>query len=114
MTRAMERWRLYQIQTVESRARICPPFRILGTQPAQEPHDLAVPPHPSRKSAEIRQRLLSGAVRPEQPHPLVGAVGIWPVGLDCDQVESALSDQGAGEVGANPIELQRAMRGFAN
>ena len=54
-----------QIQAVESRARIRTAFRILGTQPAKEPHDLTVPPHPPRKSSEISERVLSGAVGPD-------------------------------------------------
>ena len=101
-----------QVQTVESRAPVLRPFRILRAQPAQEPHDLTVPPHPARKSREIRERVLSGVVSPEQPNPLIAAVRVGPVRFGCDQIESALSDQGTRKVGANPIELQRSMCGF--
>jgi hypothetical protein len=45
---------------------------------------------------------------------LIGSVRIWPVGLNCDEVESALSDQRAGEISADPIELERSMGGFAD
>ncbi len=44
----------------------------------------------------------------------VDAIGVGPVGLDGDGVESLLTDQALGDLRPFPIELVRAVRGLAD
>jgi len=85
---------------------------VVRAQPFHERQELAVPPHPGRKPLEIGERLRA-VIRAFVLHVAIDAPGIGPVTLDGEGVESVVGDQRLRDLRTHPVELRRAVRGFA-
>ena len=103
-----------QIQAVKPRAAA----RLLALVPAAEPvderHHHVVAPHPARKPDEVAKRFACGPVAARQADPSVDAVGVGPIGLHGQEVESAARDQRACDLRTSLIELMGAVRRFTD
>lgn len=101
-----------EIQTIEPGMHDSGPRGIVRMQPADEGAHIGIAPHPRRKTLEVAE----GIVKPIialAADMAVEPVGIGPVGLHRDRIETMLDDQPAGDVRTHRIELVRAMAGFA-
>ncbi len=101
-----------EVETVETDLRR--PVRICGPQPFDEFLDDGVAPHPLRESPKRVERLGRRAVFTHGADVPVDAVGVGPVALDGDRLESLLLDESSGHVGPSRVELVRAVAGLAD
>ncbi len=103
-----------EIQAVEPRAacRLLP--LVPAAQPVDESHHHVVAPHPAGKPDEVAKRVACRRVTARQTDPAVHAIGVGPVGLDGDEIETGALDQRARDLRARLIELVRAVRRFAD
>ena len=83
-------------------------------QPSDEVEHVGVAPHPGREALESAERIDRLGVIVCAANVPVDSVGIRPIALDADGVESLLNDQPFGELRPHGIELVRAVRRLAD
>ena len=103
-----------QIQPVEAGSRRGRARAIVRMQPVEEFDHVAIAPHPPRKSREISEGRLGIGIVTRMPDPAIDPIGIRPIGFDGDNVEPLFRDQCLRQLGAGPVKLVRAVRGFTD
>ena len=83
-------------------------------QPADKIEHVGVAPHPCGKAAELSQRFVGIRIRTTRVYKTVYPVGIRPVGLSGNALETFFRNQPFGDLRAPAVELMRAVRGFAD
>ena len=103
-----------EIEPVEPGALALGTRSVMPAQPLHEVEHIGVAPHPARKALEVPQRGFGVPLLARPAHPAVDAIGVGPVCLDRHQAEPLLGDERLRQLGAQAIELVRAVAGLAD
>src|SRR5690606_26627468 len=87
---------------------------VVLVEPGEEIAHHGVAPHPAREADEIRERSVGRMIAAAASDEAVDARGIRPICFPADGAKASLGDEAARELGAEFVEIVRAVAGFSD